>query len=91
VILAQPGVLFGVRGYSSRTSAQWIQLFNSATVPADTGVPIDIIRVGPNENFFLDLGIYGDDYPIGISWSNSSTGPTKTIGAADTWLDAGYN
>ena len=91
VILAAPGVLFQVRGFSSRKSAQWVQILDAAAVPADTSVPIHIIRVGPNENFFLDLGEFGDDFATGICWSTSSTGPTKTIGSADTWVSAGYN
>lgn len=88
VLKATPGTLFGVMGYNSKTSPQFIQLFDSTTVPADTAVPKLVIKVPASDNFSIDFGIYGLQFPTGIAISNSSTAPTKTIGAADCYFTA---
>lgn len=85
VLKASAGTLYSITGYNSGP-AQWIQVHNAASVPADTAVPIFIFKVPSVANFSFDLGDYGDYYTIGITVCNSSTGPTKTIGAADCWF-----
>jgi hypothetical protein len=90
VIKASPGNLYGVSGYNSKASAQFIQLYDSATVPADTAVPVTVISVPASSNFSIDFGVYGRKFSTGIAISNSSTGPTKTIGSADTWFDCRF-
>jgi|GEM_PF-3902085 len=87
---ASAGTVYGVTGYNSRTSAQFFQLFNSTTVPADTGVPVITFTVSASSNFSVDFGVYGRYFSTGIAWSNSSTGPTKTIGSADMFVDVNY-
>jgi len=86
---AAPGVLREIRGYNSKASAQFIQLHNSATVPADTAVPLEIITVPATSNFSMTYfdGIKCD---AGIVVCNSSTGPTKTLGSADCWFVVDY-
>ena len=88
VIHAGPGILYGLVGYSNRSSAQFIQIFNSTTVPDDATVPQMILRVGPQSNFEFDLTPYARYFSTGMAWSNSSTAATKTIGAADCWVTA---
>lgn len=87
---ASAGTLYTVTGYNSRTSAQFFQFFNSATVPADTAVPVITITVAASSNFSIDFGVYGRYFSTGIAWSNSSTGATKTIGSADCFVDILY-
>jgi len=86
VIKATAGKLHGFSGYNSGP-AQFIQIYNSATLPADTAVPIIIIKIAATDNFSWDSG--GKPYPFatGMVIGNSSTGPTKTIGAADCWFN----
>lgn len=90
VVKASAGTLFGLSGYNSKVSAQFIQLHDAAALPADTAVPVVVITVPAGANFAIDFGVYGRRFATGIVVTNSSTGPTKTIGAADCWFDAQY-
>lgn len=79
--------LYGITGYNSLAAPQFIQVHDSATLPADGAVPKLIFQVSALSNFSLDYGKLGRTFNNGIVICNSSTGPTKTIGAANCWLD----
>jgi len=90
LVKAGPGVLFGISGYSSKASGQWIQVHDSAVLPADGAVPELILTVATVSNFSVLWALPGRVFERGIYLVNSSTGPTKTIGSADCWFDAQY-
>lgn len=87
VLKASAGTLVSLVGYNSGP-AQFIQVHNSATVPADAAVPSYVFAIPATSNFSLDVPITGAPFTTGISVCNSTTGPTKTIGAANCFFSA---
>ena len=90
VIKSSPGTLYGLQGYNSKASAQFVLVFDAASLPAEGTAPKIIIPVNATSDFSLDFGEHGREFEVGIVVCNSSTGPTKTIGSADIWVDAQY-
>lgn len=90
VIKASAGVLYAITGYNSSTSAQFIQIHNTAAMPADAGVPAVVFRVPAESSFSISANKFGRYFSIGITVINSSTAPTATKQAADCWYDAQY-
>ncbi len=81
--------LFGFQGYNSG-AAQFILVFDAETLPADTAVPVIVIPAAATSVFSAYFGLAGRWFDSGIILCNSSTGPTKTIGAADCWFDVQF-
>ena len=90
LVKAGPGVLFGLSGYNSKASGQWIQIHDSPVLPPEGAVPELILTVATVANFSVLWALPGRVFQRGIYLVNSSTGPTKTIGSADCWFDAQY-
>lgn len=91
VVKASAGVVFSITGYNSKTSAQFVQIHNTTSVPSDTAVPVVVFRVEAQSNFYWEPGNkFGKFFATGITLCNSSTGPTKTIGSADCWFNVSY-
>ncbi len=92
VAKAGAGVLFGITGYNSAATGQFIQVHNTTTLPANGAVPIVIFWAAALDNFFWSPGEkFGKFFSTGITICNSSTGPTKTIWSADCWFNAQYS
>lgn len=91
-VKATSGTLIGFSGYNSKSTAQFILIFDSnATItPAASSVPVAIISVAGLANFSYDPGHFGRRFEAGIWLANSSTANTLTIGSADVWFDAQY-
>lgn len=88
VVKASAGRLYGFQGYS--TTAGFLQLHNTTTLPADTAVPVEVIPVTAGDPFSVDFGVHGVQFSTGIVACFSTTGPTKTLGGSAIWLSAQY-
>lgn len=88
VVKASAGRLMGLQGYSSKATAQFILIHDVAALPADGQVPKIIIPVAATSPFSIDFGRFGRQFANGVVVCCSTTGPTKTIGSADIWVDA---
>jgi hypothetical protein len=90
VIKAAPGTLFTLTILNTSAVAQYYQLHDATALPADTAVPKSVIRVAPGGTGSFDYGTRGRAFATGIVVTNSSTAPTLTHGAADSFYDAQY-
>lgn len=86
LIKSQACNLFSLNGYNSGPD-QFILLIDSASAAAEGAVPVLPIFVPAQSSFSYSAGKYGRPFANGLYICNSSTGPTKTIGATDCWFD----
>jgi len=89
IVKAARGKLYGFCIYNSG-AAQFIQVHDAAAVPADGVTPLLSLTVATTGNLTIDFGVHGLQCNTGIVITNSSTGPTKTIGADDCFISAQY-
>lgn len=90
IVKTSSGTLHNITGYSSSLSEQFIQIFDTNTLPADGATPKIIFIISAKSNFSFDLGTNGRYFYNGIVICNSSTSDTKTIGSNDCWFDVQY-
>lgn len=84
--------LYGFSGYSSNAASQFIQVFDLGSLAqlATGAVPVLVLGIPGTTNFSYAAGVHGRRFSRGIVIANSTTGPTYTAGAADTWFDVQY-
>jgi hypothetical protein len=84
-----PGRLYGFTVYSSNASAQFIQVFDSSRKPNNGEIPAAVFTVSGVSNLPIQWFPWRT-FLSGCWILNSTTGPTLTAGAADTWFDAQF-
>lgn len=84
------GRLLGVTVTNTKASAQFFQLFDTSSLPADNAVPLIAVDIAANTAKGLFFGEGGRWMRQGITLCNSSTQGTKTIGSADCLFDVQY-
>lgn len=88
VVKNAPGKAFRLTMFNGNAAARFFQVFDAAALPAEATVPLLSKSVAVGDSFTFDFGIYGRTFAVGIVVCNSTTGPTKTIGAADSLFDS---
>ncbi|HEX4672051.1 MAG TPA: hypothetical protein VH279_07270 [Solirubrobacteraceae bacterium] len=91
-IVAHTGVcrLVGFTVTSTNASAQFIQVYDAAAVPANGAIPLFTFNVALVNSVTGYWGSMGRWCDRGIVLCNSTTQGTLTIGAADTLFDVQY-
>lgn len=84
-----PGYLYGFTAYSSLGSAQWIQVFDLNRAPASSEVPVCIFKIATLTHLYQNW-MPARTFLVGCWIGNSTTGPTYTAGAADTYFDVQF-
>lgn len=90
VVKASAGTLYRISGYNNNAAARFLQIHNTTSLPADGVVPAWVVSVPLTASFTFDWGVYGRRFATGITVCFSTTLATKTIAAADMWLNASY-
>lgn len=85
-LLTGPGTLCSLQGYNANAATRYIQLFDAATMPADTAVPLAVIAVPAQSNFFLELIHSGLPFHYGLQLAVSTTDTTKTLTSTNDCL-----
>lgn len=88
IVKIEPGRLY--RLHVSSSAAQYIQIYDADTLPADGVVPALVWAIGANGHLDISFGERGRYFANGIIIANSSTLHTKTIGSATTLFDVQY-
>ena len=90
-VKSSAGIMVSINGYNSGP-AQFIQLYDTGSLPADGTAPLVTFAVATVSNFSYDVGgLYGIDCSTGISVCNSLSGSMKSAGADDCWYNVAYN
>jgi hypothetical protein len=80
---------YDIVGFNTKTSDQYIHVYDAAALPANGAVPLVSI-VAPAGYQFAISWTMGRLFANGIVVCNSSTATTKTIGSADCLFDITY-
>lgn len=89
VVKTGPGVLYGFTFSSTLGAAQYVQVFDASSLPADGAVPIIAKSCAANDAVMLSW-LPGRTFLVGIIICNSTTNGSKTLGAANSIFDAQF-
>lgn len=81
VISAVPATLVDIQIQNVTAGVKYIQLFDSATVPADTAVPNMCFTIPASGSLNITLNGIPEHFATGIAIASSSTQATKTLSA----------
>lgn len=84
-----PGALFGFTVLNTKSSAQYVQVFDAQALPSDGAVPAVVFYVPATSHLPIEW-VTPRAFLTGLVLCNSSTSSTKTIGSADCFFDVQY-
>lgn len=90
LVLGGPGYVVSLTANSTNAAAQFVQLHDSATLPANGAVPEVVFTVAATADKIVTYVLPGRFFKRGIVIANSSTAATLTAGAADCFFDVQY-
>lgn len=88
VVRGQGARLLALYVYNAKGSAQFIQVHNAASLPADNAIPVFSQTMATVANYSVVFPDGGLPCPSGIVICNSSTVAVKTIGSTDCTICA---
>ncbi len=83
-------VVYGFLVYNTKSSAQYLNVFDMNLLPANAAVPLFSWPLAANAGVGFSYGNNGRRFKGGLVLCNSSTDATKTIGSADCLFDVQY-
>ena len=84
-------VVYGFTVYNTKASAQYLNVFDANTLPADGAVPLFSFQLAANSGVGFGWQPNGRQFQTGLVLCNSSTDATKTIGSADCFFDVQFD
>lgn len=84
-------VVYGFTAYSTKGSAQFLNVFDAEKLPADGAVPLFSFPLAANNGVGFAFPPTGRQFQTGLVLCNSSTDSSKTIGSADMLFDVQFD
>ena len=91
--LIVPGciVVYGFTVYNTKASAQYLNVFDASTLPADNAVPLFSWALAANAGVGFGFTPRGRQFQTGLVLCNSSTDTAKTLGSVDCFFDVQFS
>lgn len=86
IVKSSPGTLFTITAFNTSGSDRYLQLFDAASVPADTTVPLISLLIPSATTGAYDFGFKGLPFATGIVAVTSSAAATKTLAGSALFL-----
>jgi hypothetical protein len=86
-----PARLYNLTVTSQDNADQFIMLFDAVAVPANGATPAAAFKVSAGSTSTIQYGWRGKAFENGICWSNSTTLPDLTAGAANCYAEANWH
>jgi hypothetical protein len=91
IVLGGPIVVYGFTVYNTKSSAQYLNMFDADALPAEATTPVLSWPLAANSGVGFGWQPNGRLFGSGLVLCNSSTDATKTIGSADCLFDVQYD
>lgn len=75
---------------NTNTLAQYVQLHDAASLPANGAIPAVVLTASGSSDKFVSYALPGRFFNVGMVVCNSSTAGTLTLGAGDCFFDVQY-
>lgn len=83
VLADGPGRVFKLTWVNTNSTAYYVQVFDKATAPVNTNIPIWERRLPASSEVTLDFEVWGLWFEDGLSLAVSTTGGVLTLASAD--------